>query len=139
MHNFLEGILQHQLCSLWGIGHDEDESQKLKEMDYDEQWTDADLSESADELDELRCEADEYKQRNLNKHNTPPPMSASSSPSSGTASPTMVTPTKTILVHIFILEMMKKMEMTWIISQLIHCLLHSQNLTYRKLKIAFNI
>jgi hypothetical protein len=58
MHNFLEGILQHQLRSLWGIGRDEDESHKLKEIDHDEQWTDADLSESADELDELHCEAD---------------------------------------------------------------------------------
>ena len=84
MHSFLEGI-----------GHDEDESQKLKEMDYDEQWTDADLSESADELDELCCEADEYKQRILNEENTPQPMSASSSSSSGTASPTMITPTET--------------------------------------------
>ena len=95
MHNFLEGILQHQLRSLWGIGRDEDENQKLKEMDHDEQWTDADLSESADELDELRREADEYEQRILNEQNTPPPMSASSSSSSGMASPIMVTPTET--------------------------------------------
>ena len=64
MHNFLEGIVQHQLCSLWGIGCDEDENQKLKEIDHDEQWTDADLSESADELDELCNEADEHEQRN---------------------------------------------------------------------------
>jgi len=94
MHNFLEGILQHQLCSLWGIDCDKDESQKLKEIDHDEQWTDADLSESADDLDELCCEADEYEQRIFNEQNTPP-MSASSSSSSGTASPTMVTPTET--------------------------------------------
>ncbi|KAF8219833.1 hypothetical protein L208DRAFT_1135995, partial [Tricholoma matsutake] len=37
MHNWLEGILQHHLCSLWRIGQDEDESQKIKEIELDEQ------------------------------------------------------------------------------------------------------
>jgi hypothetical protein len=36
MHNWLEGVLQHHLCALWGIGQDEDESQKAKEVEQDE-------------------------------------------------------------------------------------------------------
>ncbi|KAF8230707.1 hypothetical protein L208DRAFT_1041921, partial [Tricholoma matsutake] len=27
MHNWLEVVLQHHICALWGIGQDEDESQ----------------------------------------------------------------------------------------------------------------
>ncbi|KAF8221793.1 hypothetical protein L208DRAFT_1023505, partial [Tricholoma matsutake] len=57
MHNWLEGVLQHQLHALWGIGWDEDESQKVKEVEKDEQWSEADVSNSADELDDLFPEA----------------------------------------------------------------------------------
>ena len=57
MHNWLEGILQHQLRTLWGIGR----SKKLDELSQDlgdasEQFSDSDLSESSSELAELEEE-----------------------------------------------------------------------------------
>lgn len=57
MHNWLEGILQHHLHTLWGIGRDENESQKAKEMEKDEQWTEEDVSDSASELDNILQDA----------------------------------------------------------------------------------
>lgn len=59
MHNWLEGILEHHLRNLWGIGRDERESEKVKEIEQDEQWTDSDVSDSADELEGLRQESAE--------------------------------------------------------------------------------
>ena len=53
MHNWLEGILQHHLHSLWRIGQDEDESQKIKEIELDEQLTEEDVSDSTEELEGL--------------------------------------------------------------------------------------
>jgi hypothetical protein len=60
MHNWIEGVLQHHLRCLWLIGPDEDETQKAKELDKDEEWSDIDVSDSADELDELFHEAAEH-------------------------------------------------------------------------------
>ncbi|GLB37802.1 putative transposase family tnp2 [Lyophyllum shimeji] len=60
MHNWLEGVLQHHLRTLWGIGRDQGESEKAKEVEKDEQWTEADVSDSADELDDLLQEAAEH-------------------------------------------------------------------------------
>jgi hypothetical protein len=58
MHNWLEGILKHQLRMLWGIGPEE--TQKVdEEIEQDEEWTNADVSESASELDDLLQEAAE--------------------------------------------------------------------------------
>jgi hypothetical protein len=37
MHNWLEGILQHHLRTLWGIGRDKDNAQKAQFFDEDEQ------------------------------------------------------------------------------------------------------
>ncbi|PPQ71131.1 hypothetical protein CVT25_004856 [Psilocybe cyanescens] len=54
LHNWLEGILQHQLRNLWGLGRDEKE--KLKELGKEEYWTEEDVSDSFDELEELLAE-----------------------------------------------------------------------------------
>ncbi|RDB18249.1 hypothetical protein Hypma_000606 [Hypsizygus marmoreus] len=82
MHNWLEGILQHHLRSLWAIGQEENESQLAEEAKRDEQWSEADVSDSADELDDLVEEAAENE---LIQH-LPPPMSPSPSFSSSTTS-----------------------------------------------------
>jgi hypothetical protein len=60
LHNWVEGILKYHLRTLWGIGRDEKQEEKLKDVDLDEQWTDADISDSASELDELRQEVAEH-------------------------------------------------------------------------------
>ncbi|KAF8226985.1 hypothetical protein L208DRAFT_1299046, partial [Tricholoma matsutake] len=49
VHNWLEGVFQHHLCAPWGIGQDEDESQNVKEVEKDEQWSEADVLDSAEE------------------------------------------------------------------------------------------
>ncbi|RDB22345.1 hypothetical protein Hypma_010543 [Hypsizygus marmoreus] len=77
MHNWLEGILQHHLRTLWGIGQSEDETQKAKEIGKDEEWSDTDMSDSADELDDLSQEAADFAARPQT-----PPMSLSPSPTS---------------------------------------------------------
>src|SRR5271155_2872335 len=51
MHNWLEGILKHHLRTLWGIGLEETRADE--EVEKDEEWTDADIFESASELDDL--------------------------------------------------------------------------------------
>ena len=58
MHNWLEGILAHQLCTLWGIGHKV--SQTNNEDDSGERFTDADISESESELSGLEEESREH-------------------------------------------------------------------------------
>ena len=60
MHNWLEGILQNHLRTLWGLGRAEGEQKRVKEIEDDEQWTDTDVSDSANELDDLLSEAAEY-------------------------------------------------------------------------------
>jgi hypothetical protein len=59
MHNWLEGILKHQLRTLWRIGPQEATQNAEEEIEKDEEWTDADISESASELDDLIQEAAE--------------------------------------------------------------------------------
>lgn len=80
MHNWLEGILKHHLRTLWGIGRDENETQKVREVDQDEQWTEEDVSDSASELDGLRQEAAEHDIEAAREMQvTPPPSSRSPS------------------------------------------------------------
>ncbi|KAF8905481.1 hypothetical protein CPB84DRAFT_1844888 [Gymnopilus junonius] len=102
LHNWVEGILKYHLCTLWGIGHDEKQEEKLKDVDLDEQWTDADISDSGSELDELCQEVAEYDNQAARAmlHMLPPD---SPSPSSTTlnsldsSSPT--TPTQPLFAH----------------------------------------
>ncbi|KAL1711156.1 hypothetical protein EV121DRAFT_266279 [Schizophyllum commune] len=57
MHNWMEGILQHHLRDLWGIGRDVSwTAAATAVVDSDERWTEADVSESADELHGLEEE-----------------------------------------------------------------------------------
>ncbi|KAJ3831515.1 hypothetical protein F5878DRAFT_674690, partial [Lentinula raphanica] len=84
MHNWLEGVLAHQLRTLWGLGRDEKVGENLAKIETeDEQYTETDISESADELAELRAESQEYNSSRSSTlssestptpHNTPPPM-----------------------------------------------------------------
>ncbi len=57
MHNWLEGVLQHQLRELWGIGRKE----KKDSGSGDEEVKDSNISDSADELEELHQEAQEHQ------------------------------------------------------------------------------
>jgi hypothetical protein len=66
LHNWLEGVLQHQLRELWGIGRKSTEKGDKNEQDTDyeqdtdhEQDTDDDLPESADESEDLENEQTE--------------------------------------------------------------------------------
>jgi hypothetical protein len=60
MHNWLEGVLEHQLRVLWGIGWDAKRARSLAELDKDNEdlWMDDDISlaggeeESQDVLDD---------------------------------------------------------------------------------------
>src|SRR5271155_3686740 len=81
MHNWLEGILKHHLHTLWGIGPEETWADE--EVEKDEEWTDADIFESASELDDLIQEAAEasvaaagagaWAWANFEMHDIPPP------------------------------------------------------------------
>ncbi|KAJ3912821.1 hypothetical protein F5877DRAFT_93433 [Lentinula edodes] len=51
------GVLAHQLRTLWGIGL---MAEALALLTKDEEYTDAELSESADELEELQAEIAQY-------------------------------------------------------------------------------
>ncbi|KIK69734.1 hypothetical protein GYMLUDRAFT_992578, partial [Collybiopsis luxurians FD-317 M1] len=82
MHNWLEGVLEHQLRTLWGIGCDTEKAKALdeayKELISDEHYTEEDVSESESELDELRLEAEEYASTQSlsdasSEHSTPTP------------------------------------------------------------------
>lgn len=74
MHNWLEGILQHHLRTLWGIGRDAKEQQQGEELEADEHWTNDDVSETAEELIELDSEQEEsdYSYQASNPENIPP-------------------------------------------------------------------
>lgn len=65
MHNWLEGVLEHQLRTLWGIGHEADKAKAYKEayneLIADETFTQEDVSESDSELEELQKEAVEWE------------------------------------------------------------------------------
>ncbi|KAL1660029.1 hypothetical protein GGF50DRAFT_64061, partial [Schizophyllum commune] len=56
MHNWLEGICQHHLRDLWGVGRDVISSLLGMAVDEDEKWSAADADESASELSELEAE-----------------------------------------------------------------------------------
>jgi hypothetical protein len=51
MHNWLEGVLQHHLRVLWGIGR-----KSLTKEEPQEKFSDSDVSESSSELEELEHE-----------------------------------------------------------------------------------
>ncbi|KAJ7190898.1 hypothetical protein B0H12DRAFT_1246358 [Mycena haematopus] len=57
LHNWLEGILQHQLRDLWGVGRKgdtkKDKNKDQDQDDRDEEFTARDLSESAAESEDL--------------------------------------------------------------------------------------
>ncbi|KAF9016539.1 hypothetical protein BDZ89DRAFT_1216320 [Hymenopellis radicata] len=65
MHNSLEGVLEHQLRILWGIGRTKAAIQKLEEDADDETYSESEISESSDELDDLRQETIDYQTLNL--------------------------------------------------------------------------
>jgi hypothetical protein len=90
MHNWLKGILQHHLHALWGIGQDEKESRNVKEMEEDEQWNDMDVSDSADELDDLFEEAAKHDHETF--QNTPPMSISPPSSLTGTLTISSFTP-----------------------------------------------
>lgn len=100
MHNWLEGILQHQLRVLWGVGTPEKiiDGQQDTEMEDTtlERYTDSDVSESASKLEDLAEEAAEYAAMEaVHNPSTPlPPTSPSPSPSadSNTSSNQTATP-----------------------------------------------
>jgi hypothetical protein len=53
MHNWLEGVLEHQLRVLWGIGRDAIRTRSLAELDNDDEdlWTDDDISDAGGETE----------------------------------------------------------------------------------------
>ncbi|KAG9226079.1 hypothetical protein CCMSSC00406_0004990 [Pleurotus cornucopiae] len=59
MHNFLEGVLQYQLRSLWGIGRSKSATTQATLHDTEDTVSEAEISESQDELDGLSQEAEE--------------------------------------------------------------------------------
>ncbi|KAL1671098.1 hypothetical protein EV122DRAFT_227114, partial [Schizophyllum commune] len=56
MHNWLEGICQHHLRDLWGVGRNILTTLLGMDIDEDEKWSTADAEESAEELSELDAE-----------------------------------------------------------------------------------
>ncbi|KAJ6553998.1 hypothetical protein DFH09DRAFT_924550 [Mycena vulgaris] len=48
MHNWLEGVLEHQLCVLWGVGRDARRTRTLAELDEDDEdlWIDEEISDA---------------------------------------------------------------------------------------------
>ncbi|KAI5827401.1 hypothetical protein K523DRAFT_391421 [Schizophyllum commune Tattone D] len=65
MHNWLEGICQHHLRDLWGIGRDILSKLLRVDVDEDEQWSLADEEESAEELSDLDAERAEAAEGEL--------------------------------------------------------------------------
>lgn len=101
MHNWLEGILQHQLRVLWGIGATEkvveaQENAEKEDSAYEE-FTDSDISESASELDDLAAEAAEYAAQEAAHHPTQPP--ASPTPSRNSSEPSDTSSNQTSTPH----------------------------------------
>lgn len=97
MHNWLEGILQHHLRTLWAIGRDQKEAQKVKNIDDDEIFSESDIFESESELEDLIEENASYARRSesmdTDQTTSLPPISHSPSPNrSGTASSGTATP-----------------------------------------------
>ncbi|KAJ6450437.1 hypothetical protein C8R47DRAFT_1084452 [Mycena vitilis] len=54
MHNWLEGILEHQLRVLWGVGRKIEKAKQLIEIQDEENFDDADISEAESELGALQ-------------------------------------------------------------------------------------
>lgn len=86
MHNWLEGILQHHLRTLWGIGRDKKELEQAQDVEKDELFTDIDILESGSELDDIYYEAWEHRHTDTMDIDQdmplPPPSSASPTASS---------------------------------------------------------
>lgn len=80
MHNWLEGVLQHQLRVLWGIGRPDETEQVLMEIDQEDQFSESELSESADELEQLRQEAIAVETGKLDLPPSSPSSNASTTP-----------------------------------------------------------
>lgn len=62
MHNWLEGVLQHHLRMLWGVGRDKATAKEFKNLQKslgkEEEFSDLETSESEEELEELEQEAE---------------------------------------------------------------------------------
>ncbi|KLO08882.1 hypothetical protein SCHPADRAFT_834775 [Schizopora paradoxa] len=61
MHNWLEGILEHHLRVLWGVGRGTAHQKKADEMDEEGVWVEEDRLESESELSELAAEEYTYQ------------------------------------------------------------------------------
>lgn len=98
MHNWLEGILQHQLRKLWGIGRDDKTQDEVKTSTKDiwENLSESDLSESADELQALHKEAENAESSNVS---LAPSISDSSSESSNGSSTPRGTPAPALNIY----------------------------------------
>ncbi|KIY61700.1 hypothetical protein CYLTODRAFT_477169 [Cylindrobasidium torrendii FP15055 ss-10] len=70
MHNWLEGVLQHQLRTLWGIGRNAARKKQAAENNADEELTEQSMVETADELDDLRLEAQQYERNASRQQDT---------------------------------------------------------------------
>ncbi|KAJ7123995.1 hypothetical protein C8R43DRAFT_899328 [Mycena crocata] len=84
MHNWLEGVLQHHLRKLWGIGRNE-------KKDKDESWSESDISESSSELEDLQKEhqaAQEQEQRQIRLASNDDSMDVDEEESAASTTPT---------------------------------------------------
>jgi hypothetical protein len=61
MHNWLQGVLEHQLRVLWGIGRDARRTKDLAQFDADDEdlWTDSEISDSGGQEDAEDVRRDE--------------------------------------------------------------------------------
>ncbi|KAJ7200522.1 hypothetical protein GGX14DRAFT_571929 [Mycena pura] len=61
MHNWLQGVLEHQLRVLWGIGRDARRTKNLAQFDADDEdlWTDEEISDSGGQEDAEDVRRDE--------------------------------------------------------------------------------
>ncbi|KAJ7061907.1 hypothetical protein B0H15DRAFT_794832 [Mycena belliarum] len=62
MHNTLEGMAEHHLRMLWGIGRQNHAAKDLIEQQKEELFTESDASEASQDIQELQNEADHPEQ-----------------------------------------------------------------------------
>ncbi|KAJ7219727.1 hypothetical protein C8J57DRAFT_1537022 [Mycena rebaudengoi] len=73
MHNWLEGVLEHQLRILWGIGRHTQQAKALAELDADDGdlWTDDDISEAGAQDDAQDSDDDDEEEEDDEEDDTP--------------------------------------------------------------------
>lgn len=71
MHNWLEGVVQHHLRMLWGIGRTKKLVTEMADLDKDEHFSASDISESESELEELARELQQARshQQSVERNN----------------------------------------------------------------------